>query len=105
MKLSTFDLMNAFLFPKGIRLRNLWEKKDKKDLKKVDKNLNEYMLKLISLYKQDYCSSKYIFYLIPGYKISKKQELEKVTLVKDSKEFLRLWNSAYNYSVDVIERY
>lgn len=103
MRLSTFDLMNAFLFPKGIKLRNIWEKNDKNELKNVDRSMNEYILKSISLYKQDYCSSKYIFYLIPGYKITKRDELEKITLINNSDEFIKLWNTAYNYTSEVVE--
>jgi uncharacterized protein with ParB-like and HNH nuclease domain len=50
MKLSTFDLMNAFLYPKDIRLRkNLWENLDNEVLKSIDSGMNEYLLKVISL--------------------------------------------------------
>lgn len=62
MKLSTFDLMNAFLYPKGVRLRTgLWANLRYDRLKGLDTNMDEYLLKLISLYKQNYCSSKYIY--------------------------------------------
>ncbi|EKF86935.1 DUF262 domain-containing protein [Methanobacterium formicicum] len=104
MRLSTFDLMNAFLFPQGIRLRKLWEKQGKNELKKVDRSMNEYILKLMSLYKQDYCSSKYVFYLIPQMKIKKRDEIGKITLVEDSKEFKNLWDNAYHYAIKAVER-
>lgn len=104
MRLSTFDLMNAFLFPKGIRLRNIWEKTDKNNLKEIDRGMNEYILKLISLNKQDYCSSKYIFYLIPEYKIKKRDEIGKITLIKDKEEFESLWKKAYLYTSKVVEK-
>ena len=106
MKLSTFDLMNAFLYPKGIELKKEWGKLDNDKLKQTDTSANEYLLKLISLYKQDYCSSKYIFYLIPGKKIKKKED-DKITetvLVKTQDEFTELWNNACKYAGIALER-
>jgi len=100
LKLSTFDLMNAFLYPKGVKLRkDLWENLDNNLLKSIDKNMNEYLLKLISLSKQNYCSSKYLFNLIPGEKIIRKNEKgEKYTdtLVDDGREFKNYWKKSCN---------
>lgn len=107
MKLSVFDLMNAFLYPKGISLRKLWEDLSDADIQQVDSNLNEYLLKLMSLHKQDYCSSKYIYYLIPGYKTKKKDDAGKtieVTLIENKTEFLDLWDKAYIYAERAVER-
>jgi hypothetical protein len=102
MKLSTFDLMNAFLYPKGVKLRKeLWEKLNYELLKEIDPGMNEYLLKLISLIKQNYCSSKYIYNLIPGEKIIRKDELGKNykdTLVKDGEEFRNLWKNSCKYA-------
>lgn len=98
MKLSTFDLMNAFLYPKGVKLRKeLWENFDNQALKEFDPNMNEYLLKLISLIKQSYCSSKYIYNLIPGMKTIRKDETGKKyeeTLIKSGAEFIDLWKQA-----------
>ena len=75
MRLTTFDLMNAFLYPKGVKLRKeLWENLNYDLLKEIDPGMNEYLLKLISLIKQNYCSSKYIYNLIPGEQIIRKDE-------------------------------
>lgn len=102
MKLSTFDLMNAFLYPKGVILRKeLWENLDNDILKDIDSNMNEYLLKLISLVKQNYCSSKYIYNLIPGKKIMRKDEHGKKyldILVKDGNGFKNMWNEACKYA-------
>lgn len=102
MRLSTFDLMNAFLYPKGVELRkDLWEGLDNETLKNIDTNMNEYLLKLISLQKQNYCSSKYIHNLIPNVKTVKKDESGKkydVVLVKSGKEFIELWSDACKYA-------
>ena len=102
MRLSTFDLMNAFLYPKGVELRkNLWEGLDNETLKNIDSNMNEYLLKLISLNKQNYCSSKYIHNLIPNVKAVKKDESGKrydVVLIKSGKEFIESWDNACKYA-------
>jgi hypothetical protein len=102
MKLSTFDLMNAFLYPKDIKLRkDLWENLDNEALKGIDSGMNEYLLKVISLHKQNYCSAKYLFNLIPGQETTRKdehgQKYEQI-LVRDGSEFKKLWGTACNYS-------
>jgi len=107
MKLSTFDLINAFLYPKQISLRKIWESLDNEPLKNVDSNMNEYLLKLMSLYKQEYCSSKYLFYLIPGYKAKKKNEngqVSELVLIERGDQFLELWNDACKYASKAIEK-
>jgi hypothetical protein len=102
MKLSTFDLMNAFLYPSGVNLRKeLWENMDNRKLKEMDSSMNEYLLKVISLYKQDYCSSKYIYNLIPGEEVTMRKEdgTEYIrVLVEDREEFESLWEKACEYS-------
>ena len=102
MRLSTFDLMNAFLYPKGVKLRKeLWENLNYELLKEIDPGMNEYLLKLISLIKQNYCSSKYIYNLIPGEKIIRKDEYGKKykdILVKDGKNFEDLWENSCKYA-------
>ncbi|MBC8185772.1 DUF262 domain-containing protein [candidate division KSB1 bacterium] len=102
MKLSTFDLMNAFLYPKGVELRKgLWEGLDNEILKNIDSNMNEYLLKLISLTKQNYCSSKYIYNLIPGQKTIRKDTSGKKyedELVKTGEDFIALWKEACKYA-------
>jgi hypothetical protein len=101
MRLSTFDLMNAFLYPHGIELRKRWEDFDNPKLKGVDRNMHEYLLKLISLHKQGYCSSKYIYNLIPEEKTKRRSDtgqVEEVVLVKSKEEFLKLWKKACRYA-------
>ncbi|MGV9200722.1 MAG: GmrSD restriction endonuclease domain-containing protein [Promethearchaeia archaeon] len=102
MKLSTFDLMNAFLYPHGIHLRkNLWENLENEKLKSIDSSMKEYLLKLPSLIKQNYCSSKYLYNLVPNEEIIRKDEngnKYKDILVEDSEEFRSLWNKSSNYA-------
>ncbi len=101
MRLSTFDLMNAFLYPHGISLRKNWEGLDNPTLKSIDSNMDEYILKLISLHLQGYCSSKYIYNLIPGESTKKKTDsgqMKDVVLIKDAEEFSALWTKACKYA-------
>lgn len=101
MRLSTFDLMNAFLYPYGISLRKGWEDLDNKKLKEVDRNMNEYLLKLISLHVQGYCSSKYIYNLIPKVKTKKRTasgQIDDKVLVENKDKFGELWESACEYA-------
>jgi hypothetical protein len=107
MRLSTFDLMNAFLFPHGIQLREQWEKLDNRKLKQVDRNMNEYLLKLISLHVQGYCSSKYIYNLIPEEKTKKRTDsgqIEEKVFVETTNKFLELWKNACRYAEEAREK-
>ncbi|MCX2819674.1 DUF262 domain-containing protein [Haladaptatus sp. F3-133] len=102
MKLSTFDLMNAFLYPSGIELRkDLWEGLDNDQLKSLDSNMDENLLKIISLRKQNYCSSKYLYNLIPGEETVREEpdgtRYEEV-LVESGEEFEELWEEAVGYA-------
>jgi len=102
MRLSTFDLMNAFLYPKGVKLRKeLWENMNYSKLKNADSRMNEYLLKQMSLVKQSYCSSKFIYNLIPGEKTGRKDEKGKTyedILIKDGKDFTKLWERSCLYA-------
>jgi len=102
MKLSTFDLMNAFLYPKGVSLRKeLWENYDNPLLKSVDTNMNVHILRVMSLKKQNYCSSKFLYNLIPGETTQRKGEdgkMSSIILINKGEEFEQLWWSACKYA-------
>ena len=102
MKLSTFDLLNAFLYPHEVELRKgLWEREVSEQLKKIDSNMNLNLLKIISLHKQNYCSSKYLYNLIPGEETVREEpdgtRYEEV-LVDSGDDFEELWMEAVNYA-------
>jgi hypothetical protein len=108
MNLSTFDLMNAFLYPYDVRLRKeLWEGLANDQLKRIDTNMNENLLKIISLRKQNYCSSKYLYNLIPGEETVREEpdgtRYEEV-LIESGTEFRELWRSAVDFAEDARER-
>ena len=108
MNLSTFDLMNAFLYPYDVRLRKeLWEGLANDKLKRIDTNMNENLLKIISLRKQNYCSSKYLYNLIPGEETVREEpdgtRYEEV-LIESGAEFRELWRSAVDFAEDAREK-
>ena len=97
VKLDIFDLMNAYLRPKGLELKKMWsEAKDKDDLKfmKTDKT-KIFVLQAMSVSLQYYFSQNYLYNLIPG----REQEMgddssgEKV-LIKNKESFERFWGEA-----------
>lgn len=66
VRLDIFDLINALLKPKGLRLRQeLWRDAEQR-LAFVESNrMNVYVLQVMSILCQSYCSPKYLYYLLP----------------------------------------
>lgn len=99
VKLDTFDLLNAITRPKDIFLKDMYRKAS---VKLDDNNypgfeLKTYILMVMSILKQSYCSPKYLYYLVPGEKKMVKTPdggKEKIILVKDSETFVELWKEA-----------
>ena len=61
-----FDLVNALLKPKGLQLKHLWRDAAPR-LEFVDsERLNVYILQVMSILRQAYCSPKYLYFLLPG---------------------------------------
>lgn len=102
MTLSTFDLMNAFLYPEGIALRKEWDELTGHDqLKAVDNSMSTNVLKTIALRRREYCSSKYIYQLIPGTEVERRDtpgDSRVEVPVGTVDEFRRLWDTAIEYS-------
>ena len=66
VQLDVFDLINALLVPKGLKLKHLWrEAADRLAFVQSDK-MNVYILQVMSILRQEYCSPAYLYYLIPG---------------------------------------
>ena len=104
IRLDVFDLINALLRPKGLKLRTeLWEEAAPKLEFIETQKMNVYVLQVISILLQSYCSPKYLYYLLPG---NQKQvrnpdgSLSKQVLVADSAAFKQRWNEA----VDALEK-
>lgn len=66
VRLDVFDLMNALLKPKGLQLKQMW-RDAKPRLKSIEtEKMNVYILQVMSILRQAYCSPKYLYFLLPG---------------------------------------
>nr|WP_281720598.1 DUF262 domain-containing protein [Nitrosomonas nitrosa] len=102
IRLDIFDLVNALLKPKGLQLKHMWREAASR-LEFVDsEKMNVYILQVMSIIRQSYCSPKYLYFLLPGQEKSIREPdgaRRKEVLVRDIKEFEALWESA----VDALE--
>ena len=103
IRLDVFDLINALLRPKGLKLRHMWREAAQK-LDFVDtRRMNVYVLQVMSILRQAYCSPKYLYYLLPGQERKIREaggSLRKEVMVRDVADFERRWKQA----VDSLER-
>lgn len=102
IRLDVFDLFNALLKPKGLQLKQLWRRAARR-LDFVDtERMNVYVLQVMSILRQAYCSPKYLYFLLPRQeKLVRDTDgsLRKEVLVRDTDEFAALWVQA----VDALE--
>jgi len=98
ISLDTFDLMNAMLSPKELKLRAMYEKAAPRLASfSGDDRLNIRILQVMSLKLQEACSPRYLYYLVPK---SEKQtrdsrgKRQTVVLVPDARHFVELWEDA-----------
>ena len=104
IRLDVFDLMNALLRPKGLQLRRqLWRSAAAR-LEFVDsRRMNVYVLQVMSILRQGYCSPRYLYYLLPGNPRQIRGQdgiVRPEVLVSDKAEFENRWFDA----VDALER-
>lgn len=66
VRLDVFDLMNALLRPKQIYLKERWRKAEERLAFVNTDRMNVYILQVMSILVQSYCSPKYLYYLMPG---------------------------------------
>lgn len=97
IQLDVFDLINALLKPKGVQLKDLWRKsRQKLDFIETDR-MNVYILQVMSILRQAYCSPKYLYYLLPGQKRKIREPngaLVEDVLIPDVAEFKKCWSEA-----------
>ena len=102
VQLDTFDLINALLRPKGVQLKQMWRDAAAR-LEFVDSNkMNVYILQVMSILRQGYCSPKYLYFLLPGQEKPIRDPdgtRRKEVLVADTSAFTHRWNDA----VDALE--
>lgn len=102
IRLDVFDLVNALLKPKGLQLKHMWRIAEPR-LEFVDtEKMNVYILQVMSILCQNYCSPKYLYYLLPGQEKQLRDPdgtRRKDVLIPDEGDFRRRWDQA----VDALE--
>jgi hypothetical protein len=97
IRLDAFDLVNALLKPKGLQLKHLWRSAAPR-LEFVDtEKINVYILQVMSIRRQAYCSPKYLYFLLPGQEKPVRGTdgtRRKEILIPDIGDFERRWNEA-----------
>jgi hypothetical protein len=103
IRLDVFDLINALLKPKGLQLKHMW-RDAAQQLEFVEtERMNVYILQVMSILRQAYCSPKYLYYLLPGQEKKVREpdgSLRSEVLIPDIAEFEIYWNQA----VDALRR-
>ncbi len=97
VRLDAFDLINALLKPKGLQLKHMWREAAPR-LNFVDTTrMNVYILQVMSILRQAYCSPKYLYFLLPGEEKPVRDPdgtRRKEILVRDAEDFNALWQEA-----------
>jgi hypothetical protein len=99
IRLDAFDLINALIKPRGLQLKLLWRQAAPR-LEFVDsEKMNVYVLQVMSILRQAYCSPKYLYFLLPGQERSIRDPdgtRRKEILIADVSDFERRWHTAVN---------
>lgn len=102
IRLDAFDLINALLKPKGLQLKHMWREAAPR-LEFVDTSkMNVYILQVMSILRQAYCSPKYLYFLLPGEEKPVRDPngtRRKEILIPTAKDFDYQWRNA----VDALE--
>jgi hypothetical protein len=97
VRLDVFDLVNALLKPKGLQLKHMWrEAAQRLDFVETDK-MNVYILQVMSILRQAYCSPMYLYFLLPGQEKSVRDPdgtRRKEVLIPNTADFQARWNTA-----------
>lgn len=106
VRLDVFDLMNALLKPKDLQLKWMWRAAAPR-LEFVDtEKMNVYILQVMSILRQGYCSPKYLYFLLPGQEKSIREPdgtRRKEILIPSVKDFEKRWNNAVKALEDAIK--
>ena len=106
IRLDVFDLINALLKPKGLQLKYMWrEASPRLEFVETGK-MNVYVLQVMSILVQSYCSPKYLYYLLPGQEKHVRLVdgvLKKEILIPDTTDFKKQWDDAVTALEDAIK--
>lgn len=97
LRLDAFDLINALVKPKGVQLKQLGRNATQR-LSAVDiDRMDIYVLQVMSILCQEYCSPKYLYNLIPGRQKKvrlRDGSLRTEVLISDASDFEQRWQQA-----------
>ena len=102
IRLDVFDLVNALLKPKGLQLKQMWRDAAPRLDEVETEKMNVYILQVMSILRQSYCSPKYLYFLLPGQEKSVRDPdgtRRKEVLIPNIADFEVRWNAA----VDALE--
>jgi hypothetical protein len=97
IRLDVFDLINALLKPKHLALKQMWRDAAPKLAFVQTDRMNVYILQVMSILRQSYCSPKYLYYLLPGQEKKVREadgSLRREVLVSDGPQFVSAWSEA-----------
>jgi len=103
IRLDVFDLINALLKPKDVQLKHMWREAEPRLEFVETEKMNVYILQVMSILRQAYCSPKYLYFLLPGVEKPVRDPdgtRRKDILVSTAHEFVTLWDE----SVEALER-
>ncbi|UMB59900.1 DUF262 domain-containing protein [Lutibacter sp. A80] len=102
--LDTFDLLNSITRKEDIYLKDMYREASKEidDISFPGFEMKTQILMVMSILKQNYCSAKYLYYLVPG-EVKKIKtgdgKIEEQVLITSKQEFINSWEIAVN-SID-----
>ncbi|MFT3810070.1 MAG: DUF262 domain-containing protein [Micropepsaceae bacterium] len=102
VRLDAFDLINALLKPKGLQLKMMWREAESRLDDFDTEKMNVYILQVMSILRQIYCSPKYLYFMLPGQQKPVRDAdgtRRKEILVPDIADFKTRWKGA----VDALE--
>ncbi len=106
VQLDTFDLINALLKPKGLKLKELWRNAASRLEFVNTEKMNVYILQVMSILRQVYCSPKYLYFLLPGQEKTVRDSdgtRRKEILISDVEDFKNCWLQAVSALEEAIE--
>ncbi|MEP0924884.1 DUF262 domain-containing protein [Leptolyngbya sp. ST-U4] len=106
IRLDVFDLINALLKPKGLQLKQMWRDASP-CLEFIDtEKMNVYILQVMSILRQSYCSPKYLYFLLPGQEKPVRApdgSRRKEVLIADTADFQQHWDLAVSALEEAIK--
>ena len=107
VKLDIFDLINALLKPKGLQLKRMYRDAKPRFEFMDSSKANVYVLQVMSILSQAYCSPKYLYYLLPGAEKKVRNpdgSLTKEVLIADTTQFKALWDRSVDALAKSLDR-